>query len=48
MSVVKRKTWCAESMKKAVEAVQKKEMGYLKASKTFNIRNNIKIMCLYY
>jgi len=46
MSVVKRKTWCAESMKKAVEAVQKKEMGYLKASKTFNVRNNIIIMCL--
>lgn len=44
MSVVKRKAWDAEAMKKAVKAVKKKEMGYLKASKTFNVRINIKII----
>jgi hypothetical protein len=33
----KRQTWSEESMKKAILAVQNKEMGWLKASKNFNI-----------
>lgn len=33
----KRKKWDAESMKKAVTAVREKKMGFLKASKSFNV-----------
>lgn len=33
----KRKTWCPRAMKNAYLAVKNKEMGYLKASKTFGV-----------
>lgn len=33
----KRKGWPRESMAQAVAAVRKKEMGYLKASTTYNV-----------
>lgn len=32
-----RQTWSEESMKKAIFAVQNKEMGWLKVSKQFNV-----------
>lgn len=33
----KRKSWDADKMQAAVEAVRNREMGYLKASKTFDV-----------
>nr|CAH7753508.1 unnamed protein product [Callosobruchus chinensis] len=37
MPLKQRKKWDAESMKRAVEAVRNREMGTLKASKSFNV-----------
>ena len=33
----KRQSWCKNSVQKAIEAVRTKEMGYVKASLTFNV-----------
>jgi hypothetical protein len=46
MAVTERKEYIIGSMRSAVQAVKDKEMGFLRAAKTFNVPRSTSLACV--